>query len=665
MPLLRTAAPAPAKKTDTLGQLPVTDPSFDHRKELLERILNHPLLPTPPMLALQIVDRTRQPDCKIEEVGEMLAQDPALCARLLKTLNSSLYGLSRPVSSISRAVTMLGLKPLRSLILGLTMSTMHMSMEPDEGLRRHWRNSVAGAIITREFSRQLKYLSPEEDMVASLLRDLGMLLLRQAFPSLYEPVWSQDSKISHVRQCGWEEKHLGVHHADVSATLLERWRLPPEIVEPIRYHHFPGEIPVSGTKSGTFSGRTYLLDFTSRLAELDDMPYDEKVVQQILQTAAERFGLDRGGLELFLAEVTPRIEEFAAVLSVDIGTCPDFADILVASSDELIQSSVEGARRAQTDSDFLNDQLATHSDKPSASGKVTSVQWEVEETDSCEDFFAKLTKSGENKRMGQYEIIDMIGKGGMGLVIKAHDVALDRYVALKFLVPSLVRSRKAHERFALEARFAAAIRHENVVSIYAVSELGGLPFLVMEYIEGRSLQDYLDTGAEFKVAEIARMAKETALGLAAAHDLRLIHRDIKPANLILGEPGKRVRITDFGLARAMDHDYQISQQGSLIGTPVFMSPEQVDGKPLTPASDLFSLGSVLYTLCTGQHPFAGESFTGLLNAVAMKKARPIRELNPNIPEWLTEMIDGLHAKDPETRLGPASAVAAYVDKHIQ
>ena len=209
----------------------------------------------------------------------------------------------------------------------------------------------------------------------------------------------------------------------------------------------------------------------------------------------------------------------------------------------------------------------------------------------------------------------------------------------------------------MEGRFAAALRHENVVSIYAVSELDNIPYLVMEFVDGQSVQDLLDGGKKFTVPEIIRLGRETARGLAAAHDLRLIHRDVKPANLLIENASGCIRIADFGLARALDHESNISQNGLLVGTPLFMSPEQVDGKPLTAASDLFSLGSVLYTLCTGHSPFVADSMSGILYAVALKRPEPIRIQNPEIPDWLVDVIEKLHAKEPEERFPTAAALA--------
>jgi len=624
---------------------------------LLLRILTNPLLPSPPTLALQIVAKTRQADCTVQEIGDLLSQDPALCGKVLKTLNSSLYALSQPVSSLSRAVAILGLKPLRSLVLGLTLPAMQSRMEADQGLRTYWKESVAGAIAARELARRLKYPAPDDELVASLLRDLGVILLRQTFPVEYQPLWSGEG-VPADRQCAWEERHLGIHHADVSAALLSSWGLPGELVGPIRFHHYPHLVPAA---QQPLQDRAYLLDFTGRLAQLERQRFNPDFLQEILQTARARFGLERSDLTEFLDAIHDKIEEFATLLRVDIGTCPNFAEVLALGCEELIRLSAEAAAEQTQRRHAADTQDPKSPDKEGAATReINFLETQASShrlSAAARSLVKRIDDTGPGARIHNYRVEEFIGRGAMGIVLKAHDPGLDRHVALKFLAPDLADSPEAHERFALEARYAAAIRHENVVTIFAVSEIDGVPFLVMEYVPGRSLQDRLDSGASFSVAEVVSIARQTALGLAAAHDLRLIHRDIKPANILLEQTSQRVRITDFGLARALDHDPKVSRSGTLTGTPLYMSPEQVDGKALTPASDLFSLGSVLYTLCAGRPPFAAETMSGLLHAVAEKTPPPIASFNPAIPEWLTQIIEKLHAKNPAERFASAADVA--------
>ena len=196
-------------------------------------------------------------------------------------------------------------------------------------------------------------------------------------------------------------------------------------------------------------------------------------------------------------------------------------------------------------------------------------------------------------RLGPYQVIEVLGQGGMGVVLKAHDPALDRTVAIKVLTPALAHGATARRRFAREARAVAAVGHEHIVAIHAVDEFRGLPYLVMQYIPGRSLQERLDATGPLEVKEILRVGTQAARALAAAHAQGVVHRDIKPANILLENCIERVKLTDFGLARAID-DASLTQSGVIAGTPQYMAPEQARGEPVDARSDLFSLA--LYSM---------------------------------------------------------------------
>lgn len=256
-------------------------------------------------------------------------------------------------------------------------------------------------------------------------------------------------------------------------------------------------------------------------------------------------------------------------------------------------------------------------------------------------------------RLGGYEISGVVGTGGMGIVLKGYDSALDRVVAIKVLAPHLASSGAAKQRFAREAKAAAAVLHPNVIAIHSVSNDAELPYLVMPYVRGSSLQRRLDQHGPFAVREVLRVGCQIAAGLAAAHAQGLVHRDIKPANILLEEGIERVTITDFGLARAVD-DATLTRSGVIAGTPQYMSPEQATGDAIDARSDLFSLGSVLYAMCTGRAPFRSETTYGVLRRITDENVRSIREINPDIPEWLCRLIALLHEKRPANRLQSAA-----------
>lgn len=259
-------------------------------------------------------------------------------------------------------------------------------------------------------------------------------------------------------------------------------------------------------------------------------------------------------------------------------------------------------------------------------------------------------------RLGTYEIVGVVGRGGFGVVLKAHDRALNRFVAIKVLAPHLAASASARRRFAREAQAAAAVVHENVVAIHAVAEREGLPYLVMEYVRGESLQRRIDRVGPFGTAEILRVGHQVAAGLAAAHAQGLVHRDVKPANILLEEGVERLKLTDFGLARAAD-DASLTRTGAVSGTPQYMSPEQARGESIDARSDLFSLGSALYAMAAGRPPFRAETSLAVLRRITDESARPLHEIVPEIPDWLAALIGKLHAKEAGARFDSAAEVA--------
>lgn len=270
-------------------------------------------------------------------------------------------------------------------------------------------------------------------------------------------------------------------------------------------------------------------------------------------------------------------------------------------------------------------------------------------------------------RFGPYEVKGVLGRGGNGIVLKAFDGGLNRFVAVKVIASVLAGNGAARRRFAREAQAAAAVVHEHVVAVHSVDEAGGLPFIVMEYIKGRSLQDRIDRQGPLDVVEILRIGMQTASGLAAAHAQGLVHRDIKPANILLENNIERVKITDFGLARAVA-DASLTQSGIVTGTPQYMAPEQARGEAVDHRADLFSLGSTLYAMCAGHAAFRAESPLAVLRRVVEDHPRPLREVNVAVPVWLDAIVVKLLAKDAGERYQTAAEVADILERclaHMQ
>ena len=273
-------------------------------------------------------------------------------------------------------------------------------------------------------------------------------------------------------------------------------------------------------------------------------------------------------------------------------------------------------------------------------------------------------ETGALGELGEYIIREVIGYGGMGTVLKAWDKRLSRVVAIKVLHPHLAMSSAARVRFAREAQSVASISHPNVVPIHDVADDNSQPYIVMGYVQGGSLQERLDREGPLSLGESLRIALQISEGLEAAHSHGLVHRDIKPANILLEARWHRVLITDFGLARALD-DASITASGHLAGTPQFMSPEQSRGDNVDHRSDLFSLGSVLYTMLSGRPPFRAESAVAVLQKVSQERARPVYEVQDNLPFWTHQLIEKLHAKNPNDRVPTAVEASDLIRSCLQ
>ena len=266
--------------------------------------------------------------------------------------------------------------------------------------------------------------------------------------------------------------------------------------------------------------------------------------------------------------------------------------------------------------------------------------------------------------MGQFEIVRLVGRGGMGVVLHGWDPSLERDVAIKVLDPILSNNKTARQRFCREARAAAAVAHENIVAVYSVNEddASNLPFLVMQLIVGESLEQRLRRVNKLPVSDTVRLGAQAAAGLAAAHATGLIHRDIKPGNILI-ESGDKIKLTDFGLAR-LTEDLKLTKTGFVSGTPLYMAPEQARGDDIDPRADLFSLGVVLYECLAGKPPFEGKTPLAVLRQVADTPHTSLRKINAEVPEWLEDVIDSLLTKSVEERIASAAVLAEILSAHV-
>jgi serine/threonine protein kinase len=275
-------------------------------------------------------------------------------------------------------------------------------------------------------------------------------------------------------------------------------------------------------------------------------------------------------------------------------------------------------------------------------------------TDPVEELQARLTHT----LAGRYEIIRVLGRGGMAVVFLAHDLVLEREVAIKVLPPEMSLDAKLIPRFQQEAKTAAKLDHPNIIPIYRVESEAGLDYFVMKYVNGRTLEQVLEAGP-LPVPQARRVLREAALALGHAHRRRIVHRDVKPANIMLEDADGRVVLTDFGISKAAHEASQLTGTGTIIGTPHYMAPEQAKGAAVDGRADQYALAIVGHQILTGKLPFDGNAHSILYKQV-FEPPPPMLELRPDTPGDLSRALERALSKDPAHRFATMEDFAAAV-----
>lgn len=358
-------------------------------------------------------------------------------------------------------------------------------------------------------------------------------------------------------------------------------------------------------------------------------------------------------------------------VKMHVKTCPkcraSFTAILkekVGKETQGLDAKPQSVSEQKSDSNTKSPENVV-SQNPEKSQSSTPLRTVAPQFKPAYPFLEPPTKAGSLGCLGDYELVRVLGEGGMGIVFEADDRKLDRKVALKVLRPELT-DENFRQRFEREAKISSSLQDDNICLVYQAGAHNSVSFMAMEFLKGENLEDKLKRDGWLPVPVIFKIAKQIALGLATAHEKKLIHRDIKPANIWLESSGsegdfKRVKILDFGLAKSTEVESNLTAKGMIVGTPNYMAPEQICGEPLDERADLFSLGCVMYRMLSGKIPFEKENTLAVLHAVVESEIPSLNEMDQKLPKEVYGLMTKLLCKDPSGRPATARKVVAMIE----
>ena len=352
-------------------------------------------------------------------------------------------------------------------------------------------------------------------------------------------------------------------------------------------------------------------------------------------------------------------EECLADVTRHLGHCESCQCRMAKLSGSATLSQIDWDREAI--SDAPSEEMEALIERMKSVGRMKEEEKRSEDSD-----LSFLDPSDDPKYLGQlgkYQVTRLIARGGMGIVLEALEAELERVVAIKVLAPALAASKDGCQGFMREAKAAASLEHENILPIYAVHQTGPLPYLVMPFIKGMTLDERISKGPPLSKEELISIALKVARGLEFAHRQGVIHRDIKPANILLDAATDRVLLADFGLARVVGDRRQTSR-GVISGTPQYMAPEQTQGGEIDHRSDLFSLGSVLYHMAAGKPPFRANTVVQIMRQIAESEPDRIAQSEANVPSWFKAVIRRLLAKRPEDRIQETYEIVHCLNEQV-
>ncbi|HYA13329.1 MAG TPA: HDOD domain-containing protein, partial [Syntrophales bacterium] len=558
------------------------------------------------------------PALKMSDLSKVILVDPILTAKILKMANSPYFGIPHKINSINHALMILGLQNIMNILYreGLLQLFQAGSPEQEEAVAALWKHSNIVSICASGLCDLFEGLNKGTLFTLGIIHDIGKLIML-GLPQVRKQEASLQGKYPASVSIYDEDQFLGINHAVIGQIALEHWNFSELMIKAVAMHHAPA--------------------FASAKAlGLDEEQQKYVTIIFIADQVAKLFaGRETGTMQVYplLSSYHPLIDRNRLINKImDVNF---LAQIREAETIAVFEHKGKSANAAAGPNRMRQSVASNHAGLKA--GAMTS------------DTPATGMTSDSVRKIGRYEIIRELGHGAMGTVYLGRDPLINREVVIKTLRHQDADDEQAAEaksRFFREAEALGKLSHPNIVTVFDVGEYEGATYMAMELLDGSDLIPYCKRNNLLPVHDVIRIISSAAIALHFAHENGVVHRDIKPGNIHILKKGD-VKILDFGIARVVETSK--THTGIIIGSPSYMSPEQVEGQKLDGRSDIFSLGAVLYELLSGERPFKGDSLTSLLHQITAVQPVPIKILCPSVPDSCVAVIEKALAKDKEKR----------------
>lgn len=569
------------------------------------------------------------PAVQLADLSKIIQSDPVLAAKILRMANSSYFGMQSKTDSIGHALMILGLQNIKNILYRECMLELFQSgsAKQKERMVHLWKHASITSVCASHFYDLFDDLNKGTLFTLGILHDIGKLIIL-GLPQVREQeseLWKNYPYGTSILE---EDRFLGFNHAIIGQIILEQWNFSELMINSIGMHH------------------------TLSFKDMDQLGLSDE--QRSYTTV------------LFLADQVARLFTGRITGAINVNSLPNSYRKLI-DKNRFISKVIDGnflaqmlAAEALVESEYQLKTPAEERHDDSRKQTSTFVDSVKDTKINVESTVAIDTQ--EQQMIGRYEIISELGRGSMGTVFLGRDPLINRNVAIKTLRYSDIGNKDSFnhkKRFFLEAEAIGKLAHPNILGIYDVGEHQGMAFMAMEFLEGSDLTPYCKKENMLPLPEILRIISSVAEALDYAHKNGVVHRDIKPGNIRILKNGN-IKVVDFGVARMLD--VSNTHSGVIMGSPSYMSPEQVQGQKVDGRSDLFSLGVVFYELLTGEKPFDADDLNTLRLQITTARPKPVQELSSQIPEICIDVLEKSIAKNRDERYQNGHEMASDLAK---